>query len=908
LFSRWSPWRTVAVIVATSAAIVALALTLFGDGRVGAASPRSAEVVSGTLFVRGSGAADAITVRLRSGDPGTLEVDFGDDGTADLDFDRATFSAIQVLGAGDSDTVRVDDAFGAFTDTEVTTLDGGSGNDILFGGAGSEAVVGQGGNDVVDAGGGSDILVLGTGSDTTIWNPGDGNDTIDGQAGTDTFALGGDDADEIIDLSPNGPLVRVDRNGGADQMDLLGLEVVDVTVAGGTDVVTVNDMTSTAARRVTVDLEATGGGGDAQPDQVIVNGTAGADSIVTVAGPASTTIEGLTADAAVTGAEPALDVLHINGRDGMDSFERSTPTGPLLNTVFDGGAETDSAIVEGTAGADVFAIFANGLFARLDDGSVAFFEVTATESVNVLGRDGNDTFSATGNLAALIPTLAFDGGSGNDTVSGGNGRDILVGGIGNDFIDSQQGEDIVYLGSGNDTAQWDPGDGNDIIEGGSGTDALAFNGNGAPESIGIAPNGTRVRFTRNVASIALDLAGLETIGFTAAGGADLVTVDDLTGTGVKTVAVDLRSFGLGDTQPDQVTFLGTAGPDVLELTSAAPAASAKGLAVTPVVTGAEPGLDAMVLNGAGGNDTIKVVPGSAPIDLVPDGGADIDTVYTDGTAGNDTFDISANGARARISTASGSYFDVGSVETVRVNGKGGADMFFAVGNLAAILPSLVLDGGGGNDVINGSNGADMILAGGGNDVVDGQQGDDLLLLGSGADRAQWDPGDGNDTIEGQDGSDTLVFNGSGISEMLDASANGSRVRLFRNVANITLDLDGMETINLNAVGGADAVTVGDLTGTATRFVNVSLAAVVGGGDLQPDQVVVTGTNGVDAIKVTGASTSASVKGLTAIVNITGAELALDRLDVQTLAGVDSVDSTGLVPNVIQLSVDGIPVP
>ena len=77
---------------------------------------------------------------------------------------------------------------------------------------------------------------------------------------------------------------------------------------------------------------------------------------------------------------------------------------------------------------------------------------------------GDDTFSATGNLAALI-NVTVDGGTGNDTILGSNGNDTLLGGDGNDFIDGKQGNDTAFLGAGDDVFQWDPGDGSDVIEG-----------------------------------------------------------------------------------------------------------------------------------------------------------------------------------------------------------------------------------------------------------------------------------------------------------------------------------------------------------------------------------------------------------------------------------------------------------
>src|SRR6266508_3044337 len=75
-------------------------------------------------------------------------------------------------------------------------------------------------------------------------------------------------------------------------------------------------------------------------------------------------------------------------------------------------------------------------------------------------------------------------------------------------------------------------------------------------------------------------------------------------------------------------------------------------------------------------------------------------------------------------------------------------------------------------------------------------------------------GDDDDTIEGQDGFDRMLFNGSNISENIDVAANGPRVRFFRDIANVTMDLDDVERIDFNARGGADSVVVnGDLSGT-----------------------------------------------------------------------------------------------
>ena len=123
-----------------------------------------------------------------------------------------------------------------------------------------------------------------------------------------------------------------------------------------------------------------------------------------------------------------------------------------------------------------------------------------------------------------------------------------------------------------------------------------------------------------------------------------------------------------------------------------------------------------------------------------------------------------------------------------------------------------------------------------------------LELGDGDDTFVWNPGDGSDTVDGQGGSDTMVFNGSDAAEKFDISANGSRVRFTRDVGNITMDLGGIEVVDLNALGGADTITVNDLTGTDVHEIALDLAGVAGGntGDAQLDTIVVNDSNGSDS--------------------------------------------------------------
>ena len=96
-------------------------------------------------------------------------------------------------------------------------------------------------------------------------------------------------------------------------------------------------------------------------------------------------------------------------------------------------------------------------------------------------------------------------------------------------------------------------------------------------------------------------------------------------------------------------------------------------------------------------------------------------------------------------------------------------------------------------------------------------------MGAGDDTFVWNPGDDNDTIEGQAGFDTMLFNGANVSENVDISANGGRVLFTRDIANVTMDSNDVESIDFNALGGVDNINVNDLSGTDVTEVNVNLA-------------------------------------------------------------------------------------
>ena len=735
----------------------------------------------------------------------------------------ANTTMIQVHGRGGNDTVALDETNGALPNA---SLIGDNGNDAITGGDGNDVLIGGDGNDTVIGGRGNDVAQLGTGDDEFIWNPGDGSDVVEGQAGFDTLAFNGSNANENISISANGARVRLFRDVGNVTMDLNSVERIQVKALGGADNLTINDLTGTGVKQVAIDLASPPGSGtgDGQPDSVIVNGMAGNNHIVVASSGTSIIVKGLSEQVTIDGAEAANDSLVINGLGGNDTINASALNVGQINLTIDGGAGndaivgslgndvliggdgndvirggagddtlvggtgndrfiwnlgdgsdlfeggdgTDTAEVNGGNGAETFTISANGGRVRFDRVSSAPFslDIGTTENLVLNANGGDDIITAGNGLAALI-LLTIDGGAGNDAITGGDGNDVLIGGDGNDTVIGGRGNDVAQLGTGDDEFIWNPGDGSDVVEGQAGFDTLAFNGSNASENISISANGARVRLFRDVGNVTMDLNSVERIQVKALGGADNLTINDLTGTGVKQVAIDLASppgSGTGDGQPDSVIVNGMAGSNHIVVASSGASIIVKGLSEQVTIDGAEAANDSLVINGLGGNDTINA-----------------------------------------------SALNAGQI-------------------------NLTIDGGDGNDSIIGSLGNDVLIGGAGNDVITGGVGNDVAFLGDGNDRFIWHPGDGSDTVEGQAGTDTLVFNGSNADENISISANGARVTLFRDVGNVTMDVNGVEHIQLSAAGGADTITVNDLTGTDVTQVAIDLAAPAGTGqgDGQPE--------------------------------------------------------------------------
>ena len=454
------------------------------------------------------------------------------------------------------------------------------------------------------------------------------------------------------------------------------------------------------------------------------------------------------------------------------------------------------------------------------------------------------------------------------------GAETLIGGSGDDFADGNLGADTAKLGSGNDRFQWDPGDGSDTVEGEGGTDTLDFNGSNAGEQIDVAANGDRVRLTRNVGSITMDIAAIETAKVRALGGAD----DDH-----RRRPPRHRHAG-GRRRPPRVRRRGrrrgrhrhrptAPTPPIASTSATAPARCASTRPACDVEgdrrRGAGPRSRRRARRGRHRSRATRASPGARP-------------GRHRRRRRRRPRDHKRHRRRRRRSASPATATDVVAtfatgaavvnhlaVESLTVQGLGGRRPPAPRLNGIGALTALTLDGGEGDDDLRGGDGADTLLGGNGNDHVDGNIGADTALLGAGDDRFQWDPGDGSDSVEGQTGADALDFNGSNAGENIDVTANGGRVRLTRNIGTRSRWTSTTSSpAALRSLGGSDQVTLGDLSGTDLKTADVDLGAFGGGGDGSADTVIV---NGREKAPTTSTSTASGeqvlVGGLPALTRI-----------------------------------------
>jgi trimeric autotransporter adhesin len=356
-------------------------------------------------------------------------------------------------------------------------LDGGAGDDTLVGGGGIDTLIGGDGGDVLSGGLSNDSIQAGAGNDAISWSVGDGRDTVDGGADSDTFNATGTANAQLGNATWNGAALTALMDNGLTNIEAINLDLgggVDWLIYNATAAVVVNLQLGTASGFTSVaNIEKViGGSGD---DTLTGNGL---DNRLDGQGGADTLDGGAGSDAVLGG--DGADVIYasagndaLQGQNGADTFIWTAADG---RDTFNGGADTDTVNLTGSAVADVADANWNGstitgllnnalvdietVNLDLGDGGAGgdWLRYNTSSGVSVdLGAGTATGFASITGVENLI------GGTGADSLIGDGGVNKINGNIGDDVITGGAGNDNLTGGAGSDTFVYAAGCGNDTI-------------------------------------------------------------------------------------------------------------------------------------------------------------------------------------------------------------------------------------------------------------------------------------------------------------------------------------------------------------------------------------------------------------------------------------------------------------
>ena len=606
----------------------------------------------------------------------------------------------------------------------ATWINGNDTAETLTGSAAAEEIVARGGNDVVDGGTGNDLIWGGGGNDTIFGGAGDdlvyagaNEDRLDGGLGNDTYRVTGTQAegwasfegyDTYVDSAGTDTVQAYGNNVdiGVVGWTGTGVETIDGTRATGTVTVIDNSSANLLDFRTTTLV-----GGN-----VRIDGNAGNDTLYGSAGH-DTLISGIGNDVIDGGA--GNDTYRVTGNQagGWASFhgyDAYSDTGTSNSS-----ADRLQAIGTGDVDIGVTGWGATGIEVIDGSGATGTTRLVGDGSANVLN------FSATTFVGSHF---LFNGGAGNDTITGTAGSDVIMGDIGDDKVDGGNGAD-TYRITGNQAGGWASFHSYDTYAdtGTSGVDRLQAVGTGDVD-------------------IGMD-------GWSAANGIEVIDGSGAAGLTrlIGNSSANVLDFSATTFVGSHFLFNGGAGNDTIT-----------GTAGNDVIMG-DIGDDKV--DGGNGSDIYRVTGNQA-------GGwasfHSYDTYNDTGTSGIDTLQAIGTGdvdiGMAGWSAANGiEVIDLRSVAgTARILGSGNANLLdFRATTLLQNTSGLLVDGSWGNDTVHGSAGADTLIGSYGNDSVDGGLGNDSYVVGRGlgSDRL-------NDTDATAGNTDTLTFTGGVTADQL----------------------------------------------------------------------------------------------------------------------------------------------
>lgn len=567
------------------------------------------------------------------------------------------------------DAVTVDDFTVTYNDEQMMVLPSGGTGYEIFAGDGDDTVRAGAGQDIVRGESGNDSLYGGIGND--LLDGGTGADLLDGGTGTDTSTYASASGGVTVSLTPGLSGFSSTGEASGDTFNsienIIGSSYNDTLIGDGN----VNTLSG-------------GAGND------ILEGMGGADTLIGGTGSNTASYEH-----AHSGLLVSLDNPVINTGDAAgDTFTQiQNLTGSAFNDTLIGNSSSN--ILNGGSGDDI--LEGMGSADTLIGGSgsnTASYEHSEAGLTASLDNPGINTGDATGDTYTQIHNLT--GSSFNDILTGDSGNNIIYGGTGDDVLQGMAGADSLDGDLGTDTASY--ANASTFISASLTAGLFAFNSAG--DAFGDTYNSIENLFGSDYNdnligdnNVNLLSGGTGNDVLEGMGGADTLVGDS----GSNTASYEHSSAGLTASldNPGGFNTNDAAGDIYTQIQNLT------GSGYNDILIGDS---GANTLSGGNGDDTLEGLAGADSLI----GGSGFDTAsyvhagsfvtasLTTGMPGFSSIGDASGDSYAGIENLTGSFYNDTLIGDINAN---------------------VLNGGGGDDILESMGGADTLIGGTGNNTA-----------------------------------------------------------------------------------------------------------------------------------------------------------------------------------------------
>jgi hypothetical protein len=418
---------------------------------------------------------DTVTIALNDAEGNDLTIEDGGEGFENINIALEGDNVLNSITSQDSQSVTITGTGSLDLDDEIAGVDAVDASSA----SGDISMVMANEDVTVTTGSGDDEIEFGTGefTDDDTVNLGDGDDTVAvtlnssvnqpaDVTNTEILSIQGDDDGNAENFTFD--------IGGFDPLTTVRFESQGTTVTA--DTILIDDA------EFGFGVEYRGDGNDANQsfDNFTFDFTGAGGSDDTLAISFNNQGEDLD-DNSRTVTANTLDI------DDIENLEISLGDGGVVTLAAINGQEVEGVTVD-NPGDEVFTI-------------TAALESTEVTSVDASGSAGGVSVSA----ANSTEDCEMIGGDGDDTFTSGTGEDTLTGGAGDDTLAGGGGIDVISGGDDDDTLIG--GDAIDELTGGDGADTFQFNGDNANETDADLIEGFTVGGGNDILAIDVSAAG-----------------------------------------------------------------------------------------------------------------------------------------------------------------------------------------------------------------------------------------------------------------------------------------------------------------------------------------------------------------------------------------------------------------